>query len=415
VNAYRRIQTRDPRFQSGFTLIEVLVVISIIAVLMSLLLPAIQNARAAARRTQCLNNLRNVTFAAMNFASAHADRLPPAGYYIDHDDNPPPHPVLNPDGTWDVPGYSWVVLLLPYLDAQGTFDRWDLNAEYTANDDLADIFLAVLACPDDGSALGKTGGLSYVANGGFGDVHVLNDDIGSMHSFLSEEVDWDGDGKVNSLGVFDTPTVSVLGPDFDDREITRATGVFWTEFETFQDRSRNKSAVLGKIYDGSSNTLMFGENINAGEFGWGHPAVSNSLFIFPIEHSHEASGPPVLPCPDADNTRFGNAPEYIMRDSLSPGIATSDPSCPRAPAYPNESREGPNSEGIATSLGAPYLNSNHPGLVVVSFCDGSVRPLSDSVDHTVYTRLMTPDGTRLRSVPGAGGFNSEDPLDLNSF
>jgi len=354
-----------------------------------------------------------VTLAAMNVASANGGRLPPAGYYVDHDDIPPPIPPVY--GTWDVPGYSWVVLLLPYLDEQGIFDRWDMNAAYTANDDLDDIFLAVLACPDDESAFEQNGGLSYVVNGGFGDDKVLNDDVGTLHSFLSEEIDWDGDGKVNSLGVMDTPTVSMLGPDFDDREITRATGVFWTEFETFQDRSRNKSAALGKIYDGSSNTLMFGENLNAGGLGWGHPAVSNCLFMFPIEAAHEASGPPVLPCPDADNTRFGNAPEYIMRDTLSPGIATSDPSCPRAPAYPNESREGPNAKGIVTSLRAPYLNSNHPGLVVVSFCDGSVRPLNDSVDHTVYTRLMTPDGTRLRSVSDAGGFNSEEPLDSNSF
>ncbi|MCP4513457.1 MAG: type II secretion system protein, partial [Fuerstiella sp.] len=65
----------------GFTLIELLVVISIIATLMSLILPAIQNAREAGRRTQCLNNIRNVTLAALNFATSNKSRLPALGYF----------------------------------------------------------------------------------------------------------------------------------------------------------------------------------------------------------------------------------------------------------------------------------------------------------------------------------------------
>jgi len=186
-------------------------------------------------------------------------------------------------------------------------------------------------------------------------------------------------------------------------------GVFWTEFETFQRRSRDKSAVLGKFYDGSTNTLMFDENINAGEFGWGHPSVGSSLFIFPIEPDIESRA--VVNCPGPDNTNVANAPEYIMRDES--GTATSIPDCPRAPAFPNESRQGPNCIHALRKLGAPYLNSNHSGLVVVSFCDGSARTLNESIDHTVYTRLMTPDGTRLRSVPG--GFNLEEPLDGTAF
>ncbi len=77
----RRHTAASKKTRRGFTLIELLVVISIIATLMSLILPAIQNAREAGRRTQCLNNIRNVTVATLNFASSNKSRLPALGYF----------------------------------------------------------------------------------------------------------------------------------------------------------------------------------------------------------------------------------------------------------------------------------------------------------------------------------------------
>ena len=91
----RRTQRR------GFTLIELLVVISIIATLMALLLPASKNAREAARRTQCLNNQRNIATAMIGWATAHNNQLPAYGYWA-ADTTDPMTAVVQPQRSWVV-------------------------------------------------------------------------------------------------------------------------------------------------------------------------------------------------------------------------------------------------------------------------------------------------------------------------
>src|SRR6476646_3230102 len=99
-----------------FTLIELLVVIAIIAVLIALLLPAVQAAREAARRMQCVNNLKQIGLALHNYESAHRV-FPPAyflnsgtaqgtSYGIDYPD----------DGSNGLGGWAWGTILLPYLE-----------------------------------------------------------------------------------------------------------------------------------------------------------------------------------------------------------------------------------------------------------------------------------------------------------
>ncbi|MEP3480905.1 MAG: DUF1559 domain-containing protein [Fuerstiella sp.] len=371
-----RRTTRSSAIRRGFTLIELLVVISIIAVLMSLILPAVQNAREAGRRTQCLNNIRNVTLAAMNFASSNKSRLPALGYFPSDDALVAAGGTAT--GSGRINGRSWAVEMLPFMDQQGTFDRWekDLPFDGAVNLPLAsNLFVEAFACPNDESAFQVQGGLSYVANAGFGTNaaagDVSNDEGAVQHSPLAEPFNWDGDGDTISFG-------SVA--DAQDSDITRATGVFWPEFAGISS-TRNSSASIGKIYDGSGNTLMFGENINAGGTNFADPRTRAIGFIFPVDGTAVMAG------------SLNDATTIIQTGAL---------------AYPNDAKAGP--EGSS-----PYLNSNHPGIVVVSFCDGAARTLSEDIDNGVYTQLITPDGTRLRRAASGTAMAVEDPVSADSF
>jgi prepilin-type N-terminal cleavage/methylation domain-containing protein len=130
--------------QSGFTLIELLVVIAIIAVLITLLLPAVQQAREAARRTQCKNNMMQIALALNNYMMAH-EALPPGTQNVSG-------PIQSKEGA----GYhmSWMTQILPYLEQQNVYNHIDFNksvydpANVPARQQRINSFL----CPSDGSS-----------------------------------------------------------------------------------------------------------------------------------------------------------------------------------------------------------------------------------------------------------------------
>src|SRR5262245_33546275 len=128
-----KMRPRPPR---GFTLIELLVVIAIIAVLIALLLPAVQAARAAARRIQCTNNLKQIALAGMNYESANGI-LPPGQMKLT---TKPPS------------GITVFVTLLPFLEQQPLYNMWNFNYLfdnlYGSTAQSATIINALL-CPAD--------------------------------------------------------------------------------------------------------------------------------------------------------------------------------------------------------------------------------------------------------------------------
>jgi prepilin-type N-terminal cleavage/methylation domain-containing protein/prepilin-type processing-associated H-X9-DG protein len=123
----------------AFTLIELLVVMSIIGVLVALLLPAVQAAREAARRAQCVNNFKQIGIALHNYESTHQS-LPP-GYVSSFDST----------GTDLGPGWGWASMILPQMEQRTTFFaiNFSMNIETTANLTARLVIVGGFLCPSD--------------------------------------------------------------------------------------------------------------------------------------------------------------------------------------------------------------------------------------------------------------------------
>ncbi|MBN1853785.1 MAG: DUF1559 domain-containing protein, partial [Pirellulales bacterium] len=132
-----RAQIRSHGRQPAFTLVELLVVIAIIGILVALLLPAVQAAREAARRSQCGNNLKQIGLAILNYESAYKT-FPPGGI------------TLGPCcGTKS--GTSWPISILPQMEEQPLFDQYNFNAfnEDPENMVVRETKLVKYTCPSD--------------------------------------------------------------------------------------------------------------------------------------------------------------------------------------------------------------------------------------------------------------------------
>lgn len=202
------IPSRSSR--SGFTLIELLVVIAIIAVLMALLLPAVQMAREAARRTQCQNHLKQIGLATHNF-----------------------HDVYNviPAARLDTNTATWAVVLLPYFEAKAAYDSWDLTKDYYVQSDAARLHqVPVLLCPTRRSGKLKS---------------TSGDNRAGMPHVPGALSDYAG-----CSGIFDPAR---------DYATDRASGAIISGINLRPGQPNASNVSFRDIVDGTSNTLMFGE------------------------------------------------------------------------------------------------------------------------------------------------------------
>lgn len=219
--------------RNAFTLVELLVVISIIGTLIALLLPAVQAAREAGRRTQCTNNQKNLALAVQGYSTAKKEY--PG--YVDSLTTTNLVGANNADGTnpQGIAPVSWLVKLLPYLEREDLLDLWTQNHPYKLGAGFQDpslLSLDILQCPSNPFASGGPSTV-YVVNTGYQDY-----------------------------------TVTAAGSRTADFQ---ANGVFHRRFE----RNRDPSSWIGETFikmtpenvkDGLSNTLLLSENVDAGNY-----------------------------------------------------------------------------------------------------------------------------------------------------
>jgi len=139
----------------GFTLVELLVVIAIIGILVSLLLPAVQAAREAARRAQCLNNVKQLGIAVLNYEGTHGRCPPGAVASGDWKELYDECQVDLESCKYHIKGHarngrngaSWMVFILPFVEQQVLYDSWDFTKSVARNEPVARQDIGTFYCP----------------------------------------------------------------------------------------------------------------------------------------------------------------------------------------------------------------------------------------------------------------------------
>jgi prepilin-type N-terminal cleavage/methylation domain-containing protein/prepilin-type processing-associated H-X9-DG protein len=352
----------QPRRRVGFTLIELLVVIAIIAVLVSLLLPAVQQAREAARRSQCQNNLKQMGLAMYNYESAYT-RFPSSGESTNES--------LAIRQMFPV---SFHVAVLPFIDQSAISDAWNYSAHYTNslnsnNASLCKINLPIYVCPSnsltqpDSQGYGFTDympiaycdidpslGIRNKSSGG--PPPALNADRAGMLGFC-KKVGQTTDGLSNTVAVIeDANRPTGTGGHYNQAAVSLGAGnAVWTG-----------SFDASQLF--SAADLPPGTSIGGGTFGapnrWADP-----------DNGSGVSGPPTQD-PSSGLYQGGSLTQVLNNWKTPVGGPTL---CPWA-----INNCGPNDE--------PF--SPHPGGVQALFGDGHVRFLSENLNIQIVRAICTP-------------------------
>ena len=364
------------RVRRGFTLVELLVVIAIIGTLVGLLLPAVQSAREAARRSSCTNNLKQQGLALQNF---HGQ----SGYF--------PSAQRSPDAASVRLGVF--TLSLPFVEQQKLWDQYDQTKNWSAveNIPVTTTRVPTYECPSSpkhGNQLDHNPD-SFV--GGSGNWNVTP---AGFNNGIVAVGDYGGNlGVAPGIKATITGTSAVLGDTRNKADLVHESPA-WISSQTAPTNGflpKNTQLSIPDITDGLSNTIAILES-------GGRPFV--------YRKGKQVSS--VLVGTNAAHTNGGGwcrpASDLLFAGASSDGSTIPGPFINKTNGF-NHGSESYGGTGFAAPYGTegssqPY--SFHPGGLNVLFGDGAVRFVSDSTDIAVFTSLLTRNkgGDEVASTAG---------------
>jgi prepilin-type N-terminal cleavage/methylation domain-containing protein len=410
------------RTQSAFTLVELLVVISIIAILMGLLIPAVNAAREVARRNQCSTNVKNLALAAVQYENSKGTIPPYIARYGLFPGGPDRSDPLNYAGA--VPRHVKVggfgVALLPWLDAQPTYEHWTQDsypiiADGAANSlgktstigttgagdgfhTLAAPNLAIFQCPSNPVTDANNGRNSYISNNGF--CHLRNDPATSATAPtaltpVAYHIDAQTKANGSSMNAYVGTGVPTAG--------TPARPIFGV----------GPAVTLDDMKDGQGFTALYAENVQA--LPWYLPGFLNGGGAAPnvlvgttaTDVSYAAVNPLDATGPaGGEMVRAQFTAGWVWHFEDDPSLFATPPTSPSGqPLAAVFARHRINGGGNTvsediftlqmTKANSPDLarpSSAHVDGVNVGFADGATRFVGQDVDYRVYQAIMTPRG-----------------------
>jgi prepilin-type N-terminal cleavage/methylation domain-containing protein/prepilin-type processing-associated H-X9-DG protein len=371
----------------GFTLVELLVVMAIIAILLGMLFPAIQSMRATARKSDCLNKIRQLGVATASYEGAQ--RHLPQGWIELFNTGPATEPYNDPDIAGE-PNmhfrYGWSTLLLPYLEGDSLFRSYDPMIRYWGDDmgnivdDISTVLPAYLCPSDSGDGLNMNWAtpafatqvpakLNYGANAGVGDPS------GGLPYALDPLIEYN-------------PSTAVArgsGEAHEGFSINSGLGLFCC----------NSRTRIKDISDGQSHTVLYGERggFDPDAADAGRSSTPNLLIRIGLPPSTLASVNGIVGVGGDGSSQLSMGPMWLPTGHPVNGSYVDD--CPlfntagnRYNPYDYEINASSDYDGDGLNAYSSGFSSGHQGGANFVFADGSTRFVADSLDILTFQRIL---------------------------